>query len=167
MTTTSTTAAGPSTDGPTTDGPTTDGPTTDGLSIAEAAERTGLTATGTSGPLATVDATRDWRGGALFLGPRTVANQAPTAAFTTSCSERTCRLDASGSTDADGSLAGYTWDLGDGTTATGAQVTHEYASDGDRTVRLTVTDDEQATATTTRQVSVAATPPASPWTRPR
>ncbi len=49
------------------------------------------------------------------------------------------RLDGSASHDLDGSIVAYTWDLGDGTTASGPTVEHTYAS-GRYVVRLTVTD---------------------------
>ena len=87
---------------------------------------------------------RDWRSRALFLGPG--PNQAPTASFTASCAGRACSFDASGSTDADGSVTGYSWNFGDGTTATGATATRTYPTDGVRSVTLTVTDDRGATA---------------------
>jgi len=48
---------------------------------------------------------------------------------------------SAGSVDSDGSIAGYTWDFGDGSTSTQANPTHTYASDGIYNVSLTVTDD--------------------------
>jgi hypothetical protein len=59
-------------------------------------------------------------------------------------------------TDPDGEVVRYAWDLdGDGTTeATGATVEHAYGTSGDRTVRVTVTDDDGATATATVPVVV-------------
>lgn len=81
-------------------------------------------------------------------------NTAPTASFTSSCTNLSCSFSGSGSTDADGSITSYAWELGDGTTATGAAVEHTYATAGDRTVRLTVTDDDGATASAERTVTV-------------
>lgn len=52
---------------------------------------------------------------------------------------RTITFDASRSTDESG-IAAYEWDLGDGTTAAGANVTHTYATYGSYEVTLTVTD---------------------------
>ncbi len=46
-------------------------------------------------------------------------NQPPTAAFTASSDELTVALDSAGSTDADGTVVARSWDLGDGSTATG------------------------------------------------
>ncbi|WP_137293093.1 PKD domain-containing protein [Nocardioides dongxiaopingii] len=86
-------------------------------------------------------------------------NTPPSATFTSTTDERTVTLDGTGSSDAEGAIASHAWDLGDGTTRSGATVTHTYAADGTYPVRLTVTDAAGATATTTRQVTVAATPP--------
>ncbi|MGJ0223736.1 PKD domain-containing protein, partial [Streptococcus pyogenes] len=47
-------------------------------------------------------------------------NVAPTASFTSSCTALACALDGSASSDPDGTVASWSWDLGDGTTATGA-----------------------------------------------
>ncbi|MBW8481610.1 PKD domain-containing protein [Actinomadura sp. PM05-2] len=77
-------------------------------------------------------------------------NEAPTAAFTGSCTGLTCTFDASASADSDGTIASYAWDFGDGQTGTGATVAHTYAAGGDRSVKLTVTDNSGATADATR-----------------
>ncbi len=87
-------------------------------------------------------------------------NQAPTAVIGTPVvSQRTVNVSGSGSTDPDGTITGYAWEFGDGATATGSTASRTYAADGTYTVRLTVTDDDGDTGTTTRQVTVAATPP--------
>lgn len=44
--------------------------------------------------------------------------------------------------DPDGEIAEYSWDLGDGTTATGERVNHTYTQPGSYTARLTVTDSD-------------------------
>ncbi|MEA5117249.1 MAG: PKD domain-containing protein, partial [Propionicimonas sp.] len=87
-----------------------------------------------------------------------VANQPPTAAFTSSVNQHTVSFDAAGSTDADGTIAGYAWDFGDGTSATGAVVTHEYATTDSFAVTLTVTDDQGATNVLTQTVETADAP---------
>ena len=90
------------------------------------------------------------------------ANVAPTATIAApGIDERTITVNGTGSTDPDGTITTYRWDFGDDQTATGPNATHTYAADGTYTVRLTVTDDDGATGTTTRSVTVAATPPAN------
>ena len=62
---------------------------------------------------------------------------------------------ASGGT---GSYASYVWDFGDGTTGTGASVSHFYASPNAYTASCTVTDSLGTTKTATAPVTVASTP---------
>ncbi|WP_159433625.1 PKD domain-containing protein [Agrococcus sp. Marseille-P2731] len=84
-------------------------------------------------------------------------NQAPTAAFTAVASGMTVAFDATGSADPDGSIVGYAWDFGDGSTATGATPSRTFAVADEYEVTLTVTDDDGATAQVTRSVT-AGTP---------
>ena len=84
-------------------------------------------------------------------------NQAPSASFTFEPSEPeigTTVTFTDESTDPDGSIDSRDWDFGDGNTATGASPTNTYQQAGDYTVSLTVTDDDGATSTTDRTVTV-------------
>ncbi|NLV11241.1 PKD domain-containing protein [Halomicrobium mukohataei] len=85
-------------------------------------------------------------------------NAAPDASFTVSPSnpapDESVSFDAADSSDSDGTIASYEWELGDGTTATGESVSHSYESAGDYTVSLTVTDDAGASDTNETVVSV-------------
>ncbi len=85
-------------------------------------------------------------------------NQEPSAFFIMNCQHLDCSFDGSDSQDGDGTITAYEWDLGDGTTATGALTSHTYSAAGTYTVKLTVTDDEGATAETRRQLTVTAAP---------
>ena len=85
-------------------------------------------------------------------------NEAPTADVsanrTTQKVEEPISFDASGSSDPDGRITDYTWDLGDGTTATGPTVEHAYGSAGTYEVSLTLTDDKGKSATETVAIAV-------------
>jgi len=71
------------------------------------------------------------------------------------------RFDASGTTD-EGvpclDKCTYSWDFGDGSSATGRIVTHTYSVGRAFTVTLTVTDAAGSTASTVRVINVAAVP---------
>lgn len=60
----------------------------------------------------------------------------------------------SGSSDPDGSITRYEWDMGDGTRYTTRFVLHRYRATGTFTITLTVTDDKGSTGTATRSVTV-------------
>lgn len=69
-------------------------------------------------------------------------NTSPKARFARSCdAEPTCSFNASGSSDLDGTITGYAWSFGDGTTAAGVAASHAYKKSGAYVVTLTVTDD--------------------------
>jgi PKD repeat protein len=90
------------------------------------------------------------------------ANVAPTAAFTSSVNNLAVSVNGTNSTDSDGSIAGYAWNFGDGSTGTGVTASHTYAAAGSYTVTLTVTDNIGATGTKTGTVTVTAAPPVDP-----
>ena len=94
--------------------------------------------------------------GASLKGSYTSAasNVAPTAAFSSSCTDLSCNFDASASSDTDGTIASYSWSFG----ASGVSASHTYASAGTYTVTLTVTDNAGATDTVSHTVSVTAPP---------
>jgi PKD repeat protein len=63
-------------------------------------------------------------------------------------------FDGSPSSDVDGVIVAYAWNFGDGATAGGKLVTHQYQSPGSFTVSLTVTDDRGHTASSSQPVAV-------------
>ena len=97
-----------------------------------------------------------------FTVTQPAPNQPPVAAFTYSPTSpqvgQAVHFDASSSHDPDGSIVSYSWNFGDGHTAAGVSVAHSYSHAGSYTVRLTVRDDDGASATKTKTVSVAAAP---------
>ncbi len=64
-------------------------------------------------------------------------------------------LDGRASWDPDGRVVEWRWDFGDGTTGTGASVTHAFIPDGTFIVTLTVVDDDGATSSANTTVTVA------------
>ena len=81
-------------------------------------------------------------------------NDPPSASFTFACIQMDCVFDGRASSDADGNIASYRWTFGDGAVAAGETASHTYESDGTRTVTLTVTDDDGATNSASRSVTV-------------
>ena len=87
-----------------------------------------------------------------------VGNQPPVASFTYSPQypnvNENITFNASSSYDPDGKIVKYKWDFGDGSKKEGKVVTHTYSQAGSYVVTLTVTDDDGATNTTSKVVTV-------------
>lgn len=73
-------------------------------------------------------------------------NSPPTASFILSQDRDIITFDASGSLDTDGSISEYKWDFGDGNTAYGMVVNHQYTENIEHRVTLTIIDDRGAVA---------------------
>ena len=83
-----------------------------------------------------------------------VANSRPVASFTVVCTGLTCTFDGSSSSDADGVIENYAWNLGEGG-ASGVTANHTYSQGRTFAVSLTVTDNIGATSVQERHVTVS------------
>jgi PKD repeat protein len=97
----------------------------------------------------------------VFGSASSSPNTPPTASFTQTPTSPavgdSVTFDAAGSSESDGTIQTYAWDLdGDGSyEQTGQTVAYTFSTSGDHTVTLRVTDDDGATATTSQTVTVA------------
>jgi probable HAF family extracellular repeat protein len=103
-------------------------------------------------------------GGSGDSGGGPTPNVAPSAAFTVTpasgLNPLTVTIDASGSSDPDGSITSYAWNFGDQTASgSGMRVDHVFQAPGSYTITLTVTDNIGATATMTHGVTVTLNAP--------
>jgi PKD repeat protein len=85
-------------------------------------------------------------------------NKPPVAKFSVNPSEggldTQFQFDASQSSDSDGSIKSYSWDFGDGASATGMSVVHKYGSASTFTATLSVTDNHDSTSISTQDIKV-------------
>lgn len=88
-------------------------------------------------------------------GTPPTGNNSPVSSFTNSCTDLACSFDGTGSSDSDGTVVSYSWDFGDGNSATTATASNTYAANGTYTVSLTVTDNEGASNTSSQSVTVS------------
>lgn len=98
--------------------------------------------------------------GSTTYGPITIsggapANQPPVAVAAATCTGLSCSFDGTASHDSDGTIGGYSWNFGDGASASGATPAHSYAAAGTYSTTLSVTDDGGAVGTVTKTVTVA------------
>jgi PKD repeat protein len=95
-----------------------------------------------------------------FISDNSEPNSAPSATFSYDPSSpratESISFSASDSTDSDGSISSYEWDFdGDGSyEKTAETASHSFSDEGDYTVTLRITDNEGATDTVTKTVSV-------------
>ncbi|MFE5909006.1 S8 family serine peptidase [Streptomyces wedmorensis] len=83
-------------------------------------------------------------------------NDKPTAKVSGFCTVNgNCSLNSTGSYDPDGTIASYAWNFGDGTTGTGAEISHQFPYDASGTYRttLTVTDGKGGTGAASTTVT--------------
>jgi photosystem II stability/assembly factor-like uncharacterized protein len=89
-----------------------------------------------------------------FIGPPPApANQSPAASFDFQATGLAVTFTDT-SVDPDGTIVGWTWDFGDGNGSTEPSPSHVYAAANTYIVRLTVTDDDEATHSAVRFIVV-------------
>lgn len=82
-------------------------------------------------------------------------NARPEARFSAQCQHNACQFDGSASSDDDGEIVSWAWQLGDGAKASGTQVSHSYREAGSYTITLTVKDNDGASDSRTFTTSVS------------
>ena len=102
----------------------------------------------------------------VALGEQPPSNQAPSVSASATPTSGSVPLTvsfASNATDADGFIASYHWDFGDGGSSTQAAPSHVYQSAGTFIARVTVTDNGGATASSSLTITATGStpPPAS------
>lgn len=87
------------------------------------------------------------------------SNNPPSVSFDSNCTDLLCNFDASASSDSDGTIVTYVWDYGDFGTGAGQTSGHTYATGGDYTVMLTVTDNAGAASSASQNLTVTGSGP--------
>lgn len=87
--------------------------------------------------------------------PEPPVDQEPVASFGFVCNGLDCSFDGSGSSDSEGDITSWSWDFGDGATASGVSPGHVYAQAGSYSVSLTVSDSAGQLDGSVKSVTVA------------
>jgi Zn-dependent metalloprotease len=100
-----------------------------------------------------------------YYEPGGTGNQPPTADFIYVTNDLTVDFTDT-STDSDGTIVSWDWNFGDGNTSTAQNPSHTYAAAGTYSVTLTVTDNDGATDSISKDVTVTApnVPPTADFT---
>jgi PKD repeat protein len=102
----------------------------------------------------------------VTVAPLPVNQLPPIAQFVVATNGLSVGVDASLSTDPDGTITTYAWNFGDSNsstnTASGKTATHTYGATGTYTVTLVVTDNTGLTATSQQKANIAGVPNVNP-----
>lgn len=86
-------------------------------------------------------------------------NNSPTADFDVNCINLSCSFDASRSTDSDGTIETYVWNLEEGVTAAGEAISYNYQTAGDKSVTLVLQDNSGNQSSKERSFTISSPPP--------
>jgi len=91
-----------------------------------------------------------------LVGIGAPVNQKPIVSFTSNCDVSFSCTFSSSSSDPDGSITNLNWNFGDGSIieAAGSIVDHQFVAAGDYTVSLTVTDNDNASSSTSELITL-------------
>ncbi|MFL6212262.1 MAG: IPT/TIG domain-containing protein [Blastocatellia bacterium] len=137
------------------------GATATNIQVINSTTLTAITPAHAAGPADVIVTTVDGQsatlaGGFSYTPPRNALPQVSiTASPATGDAPLTVRFAAT-ATDADGQIVGYRWEFGDGQSSTETAPLHIYETAGTYTARLTVMDDQGATASAALNVTAAA-----------
>ena len=102
----------------------------------------------------------------LFVLSVASGNQSPVAVMaaapTSGVAPLNVSFDGGSSSDADGSIVSYAWNFGDSATGSGVTTNHTYSVSGTYSARLTVTDNQGASSSSTATIQVNTIPPTIP-----
>ena len=106
---------------------------------------------------------QDYSGVSLkAVATQSAGNEAPVADFSISNQGLSVTL-TDKSSDSDGQVTKWQWQLGDGKAASGPTINHTYANAGSYSIELTVTDNQGATHSVTKKITVANAGSANAW----
>jgi formylglycine-generating enzyme len=100
----------------------------------------------------------------MVEAPNVDVNASFTATPTSGDNPLTVTLDATASSNSDGSISSYVWESSDGTSSTGATTSFTYSNPGSYAIMLTVTDNEGLTHQTTQTITVSPSTSCSDYT---
>lgn len=89
-------------------------------------------------------------------------NNSPTPEFSIDCTNLACNFDASASEDSDGTIDSYSWDFNGEGSASGESASYTFATEGSKSIELSITDNSGNQASKSSTVSVSLPPPAPP-----
>ena len=96
---------------------------------------------------------QDTADSSIYVMQNEIPNNPPSAAFNYATRRKKVAF-TDHSTDRDGTVVSWFWDFGDGKTSTEQNPKHRYVKFGNYSVTLTITDDDGASSSTSKNITV-------------